>query len=158
MLTARIKIGTNGTTVDSRQYGLVYLDSDKRVAAPTKGFESTAYPEEEGEHVLAKTVDAAFDYTAKFYIQATSLKTANAMIADFNAMLYTQEAGSDVKQYKQVALFNDNKRHKIVGIPNPIAEAEEFWRDKHNQVKDVVVVEWTIRVDKPSLCNFSAAE
>lgn len=153
MLTARIKIG-DGQIVDTRTYGLVYLDSDKAVGAPTKGFESTQYPEEEGEHTLAKTVDAAFDYKAKFFIQATSLASANDRIAAFNAMLYTQEQGSDTKTFKQIVFLNDYKRHKIVGYPQPIAEATDFWRDMRNQVNDVVIVELNIRVTKPSLCEW----
>lgn len=154
MLTARLKIG-DGAIQDTRVHGLVYLDSDKRLAAPTKGFEATSYPEEEGEHIMPKTVDAAFDYKAKFFIQADSLENANEKIAAFNSELYTQEQDSDVKTYKQVEFYNDYKRHKIVGYPQPIAEATEFWRDRTNQVNDVVVVEWTIRVTKPSLCDFS---
>ena len=67
MLTARIKIG-DGEIKDTRDYGFVYLDSDKRVGADSKGFESTSYPEEEGEHIIPKTVDAAFDYNVKFFI------------------------------------------------------------------------------------------
>jgi hypothetical protein len=156
MLHARIKIvGTHTDPVDTTTYGLVYLDSDKVTGAPSKGFESTSYPEEEGEHIIPKTVDAAFDYKAKFFIRATSLKDANALIKEFNAALYTQEQGSDVKTYKQVEFYNDYKRHKVVGYPQPIAEATDFWRDTKNQVNDVVVVEWIIRVNQPSLCDFA---
>lgn len=144
-----------GVAFDTQDYGLIYLDSDKRVGAPSKGFESTSYPEEEGEHIIPKTVDAAFDYTVKFFIQASSLKDANERIDDFNAMLYTTTQNSDVKTYKQVTFFNDYKRHKIVGYPSPIAEATDFWRDRTNQLQDIIVVEWKIRVTKPSLCDFS---
>ncbi len=154
MLTVRLQIA-DGNPVDTQTYGLIYLDSDKRVGSPTKGFESTAYPEEEGEHIIPKTVDDAFDYTVKFFVQADSLEDANAKIAAFNAMLYTQEQGSSIKEYKQVVFFNDYKRHKIVGYPNEIAEASEFWRDRTNQLQDIVVVEWKIRVTKPSQRDFS---
>ncbi len=154
MITVRLKIG-NGEIKDTQDYGLVYLDSDKRVGPDSKGFESTQYPEEEGEHIIPKTVDAAFDYKVKFFIQADSLENANEKIAAFNAQLYTQDPGSSVKTYKQVEFYNDYKRHKIVGYPMPISEATDFWRDKTNQVNDVVIVEWTIRVTKPSLCDFS---
>lgn len=153
MIRVRIKIG-DGQILDSQEYGLVYLDSDKRVGSESKGFESTSYPEEEGEHIIPKSVDAPFDYTAKFFIQADSVNSANAKIDAFNKLLYTQETGSSVKTYKQVAFFNDYKRHKIVGYPFEIAEATDFWRDPKNQVNDVVVVEWKIRVVKPSDCEY----
>lgn len=154
MLTARIKIGSDSIR-DTRYFGLVYLDSDKPVGAPSKGFESTQYPEEEGEHIIPKTVDAAFDYKAKFFIQATSVKDANKRIDELNKLFYTQEQGSDTKVYKQITLFNDYKRQKIVGYPQPIAEATDFWRDTTNQVNDVVIVELNIRVNKPSLCEWT---
>ena len=154
MITVRIKIG-DGNVVDTTTYGLVYLDSDKRIGAPLKEYDVTTYPEEEGEHFIPKTVDAPFDYKVKFFIQADSLQNANAKIKAFNDMLFSQESGSDVKTFKQVEFYNDYKRHKIVGYPQPMAEATEFWQDRKNQINDVVVVEWTIRVTKPSLCDFN---
>lgn len=150
----RIKIG-EGTIRDTQYYGFVYLDSDKRVGAPSKGFESTSYPEEEGEHILPKTVDAPFDYKVKFFIRADSIDDANDKITAFNALLHEEPDENGLKTYNQVTFFNDYKRHKIVGYPSEISEATDFWRDPYNQVVDVVVIEWTIRVTKPSLCEFS---
>lgn len=154
MITVRLKIG-DGDIVDTQAYGLVYLDSDKRTAAPIKGFEATSYPEKEGENIIPKTVDAAFDYKVKFFIQATALEDANAKVDAFNSLLYTQDEVGGTKTFKRVEFYNDYKRHKIVGYPKPIDEPTDFWRDKENQVNDVVVVEWEIRVNKPSLCDFS---
>lgn len=165
MLRVRLKIGTGeGATpvYTDATYGLVYLDSDKRVGPDTKGYESTSYPEEEGEHIIPKTVDAAFDYKVKFFIQATSLKDANKRIDEFNKLLYSQSQGSSVKTYKQVTFYNDYKRHKIVGYPKEIPLADEFWQDgipvsdpRHKNINDIVIVEWTIRVTKPSLCEYT---
>lgn len=155
MLKVRLKIG-DGTTYDTEDHwGFIYLDSDKRVGPDSKGFEATSYPEEEGEHIIPKTVDAPFDYKVKFFIQATTLQSANDKIAAFNADLYTQAENSDVKEYKQVTFYNDYKRHKIVGYPSPISEAEQFWQDTKHLINDIVVIEWTIRVTTPSLCEFS---
>lgn len=154
MLKVRLKIGTGNKVYTDEAYGLVYLDSTKRVGPDQKDFESVSYPEEEGEYISPKTVDAPFDYKVKFFVQGTSLQDANKKIAAFNALLYSQVSGSDVKTYKQVAFYNDHKRHKIVGYPKEIHEAEKFWRDPTGLIGDVVVVEWTIRVTKPSLCEF----
>ena len=115
MIKVRLQIGSGNVYDTETQYGFIYLDSDKRVGAPSKGFEATSYPEEEGEHILP----------------------------------------NGLKEYYPVTFYNDYKRHKIVGYPTEIAEAQEFWRDKSNQINDVVVVEWTIRVNKPSLCDFN---
>ena len=154
MISVRVKIGS-GSIVDTRStYGLVYIDSDKRVGSPVKGFESTAYPEEEGEHIIPVTVDAPFDYKAKFFIQATSLASANDKIHAFNEAFAPRNAETGTRTVSQVTFFNDYKRHKIVGYPKPIEDATEFWRDPKNQVNDVVIVEWEIRVTKPSLCEY----
>ncbi len=154
MITARIKIGS-GNAVDTQTYGLVYLSSDNIIGAPTKGFESTSYPEQDGENVNPKTVDDAFDYTVKFFIKTTSLTNANSVIKTFNDMLYTQNQGSYVKEFKRVYFYNDYKKVLIVGYPSPISEATDFWRDSAGNLHDVVVVEFKIRVDQPHLCNFN---
>lgn len=151
MLTARIKIG-EGEITDTREYGLVYLDSDKIFGSPIKEFEETSYPEQEGVNILPKSVDDAFDYKVKFFIQADSVESANVKITAFNSALFTQSG--DIKTFKQVTFFNDYKHHKIVGYPKPISEATEFWRDPGNLLNDIVVAEWTIRVNQPSLCEF----
>lgn len=154
MIKVRLQI-ENGDVKDTTEYGLVYLSSDHIVGAKTKGFETSAYPEEEGEHILPKTVDDAFDYNVTFFIETTSLENANAKIAAFNSLLYTQAANEETKTFKQVSFYNDYKKVKIVGYPQPISEAKEFWRDSKGVQHDVVTVEWTIRVVKPSLCDFN---
>lgn len=154
MIKVRLQID-NGDVLDSVDgYGLVYISADSRFSAPLKAFESTSYPEQEGENVIAKTVDNAFDYTVTWIVDANnSLANANATIERFNSMLYEQVG--DVKTFKQVTFYNDYKRAKIVGIPSPIQEASEFWRDASGKQHDVVQVSWTIRVNKPSLCDFN---
>ena len=154
MLTARLKIG-DGATTDTRTYGLVYLSSDNVVGAPIKDIEETSYPEQEGVNISPKVVDASFDYKVTFFIQADSLESANAKITAFNNLLFTKPIDSDVKTLKKVEFYNDYKRHKIVGYPIPISEAKDFWRDRRDQVNDVVVIEWTIKVTKPSECVFN---
>lgn len=160
MINTRLQIpydpASTATVFDAfKEYGLLYLDAEERLAPPTKGFEKTTYAEEEGEHIDPKTVDDAFDYKAKFLVQAknSDLENANIIIRDFNRRLYTQEG--DVKTFHQIAFYNDYNRVKIVGYPQPITEATDFWRDKHGNVADAVQVEWTIRVTKPSLCDFA---
>lgn len=163
MLNVRLKIGDGaGDPVDTQTYGFIYLDSDKRVGAPSKGFEATSYPEEEGEHIIPKTVDAAFDYKVKFFIDPShtagnpaTLQNANDTINAFNDMILPLDMTTGQRTAQQVTFYNDYKRHKIVGYPQPIEEATDFWRDKRSQLNDIVVVEWTIRVTKPSLCDFA---
>lgn len=81
------------------------------------------------------------------------LENANAKIAAFNRALYDEE--NQIRSYKQITFYNDYKRVKIVGYPQPISEATEFWRDKKGKLHDCVQVEWTIRVNDPTLCDFS---
>lgn len=160
MIRTRLQIG-DGEVLDTyTEYGLIYLDADERLAPPTKGFEKTAYAEEEGEHIDPKTVDDAFDYKAKFLVQAknSDLENANVIIRDFNKRLYTQNEDSDVKTFHRIAFYNDYNRVKIVGYPQSISEATDFWRDKYGNVFDAVQVELTIRVTKPSLCNFALTD
>lgn len=154
MINVRLQIGDGEVLDTAEAYGLIYISADNFFAPPMKEFEVTTYPEEEGEHIYAKTVDDAFDYKVEWFIKADgSIGNANDVISKFNAQLY--ELADGVKTMKQVTFYNDYKQVKIVGIPSPISEASDFWRDKAGIQHDVVKVEWNIRVCKPSLCNFN---
>lgn len=162
MIRARIQIG-DGDIVDTfDEYGLCYLSADNRFEADTKGFETTSYPEEDGEHTDAKTVMAAFDYKVKFLVRAMNadLNNANALVANFNRAIYDKSPvlDSDVRIYKTITFYNDYKRVKIVGIPKPISTPKSFWRDTQGHEADAAVVELTIRVTKPNLCDFDMRE
>lgn len=154
MIKVRLQIGDSDIVDTIDGYGLVYVSSDHRLEAPIKEFEKTSYPEQEGENIHPATVSDAFDYKVTWFVKADgSLDNANAVIARFNSLLYTQEG--DMKTFKQVTFYNDYKKVKIVGTPSPIQEATEFWRDQSGKQHDVVQVEWVIRVSKPSLCDFN---
>ena len=154
MIRVRLQIGDGEIldTIDS--FRLVYVSSDHRFEAPIKEFEKSSYPEQEGENIIAKSVSDAFDYKVTWFIKADGqIYNANYFIGRFNSMLYTQE--NDIKSFHQVTFYNDYKKVKIVGTPTLIPDATEFWRDSNGKQHDVVCVEWTIRVTKPSLCDFN---
>lgn len=154
MIRVRLQID-NGEILDTADnYGLVYVEGDRRFEAPIKPFEKTSYIEQEGENIHAVTVSDAFDYKVTWFIKADgSLGNANKVIARFNSLLYTQV--DNIKTFKKVSFYDDYKKVKIVGTPSLISEASEFWRDQRGKQHDVVCVEWIIRVSKPSLCDFN---
>lgn len=158
MIKARIQIGEGVIQDTFDAFGLVYLSSDNVFEAKTKGFATTSYAEQEGENVDPRTVDDAFDYKIRFLVEAKNYNKTNAneVIAKFNKALYSQDK-TDIKTFKTITFYNDYKRVKIVGIPQPIDSVSEddFFRDKFGNVHDAVVIELTIRVNKPSLCDFS---
>lgn len=154
MIRVRLQIEDGNVYFTDEKYGLIYVNGDKRFAAPTREFESTTYPEQAGKNIIPITVDEAFAYNVKFFIKADGkIDNANNVIATFNKSLYTQNG--DLKTFKQVTFYDDYKKVKIVGYPQPIKEASEFWRDAHGIQHDVVVAEWSIEVDNPNLCDFN---
>lgn len=157
MIRSRLQIG-DGSIVDTYDaYKLIQMESDTRFEAPIKKRDVTSYAEEAGGHVDPRTVQDAFDYKVTFIIEApnSNLENANAVIATFNKKLYTQEAASGVRTYKEVTFYNDFKRIKIVGIPEPIQEAKSLYRRQNGDVMDCAQVEWTIRVSDPTKCDFN---
>lgn len=157
MITARIQIG-DGQILDTYEgYGLIYKESDTRMEAPIKSRDTTSYVEEAGEHIDPRTVQDAFDYKVQFIVEAPNknLQNANAKIAAFNMSLYTQATDSDIRTYKEVVFYDDYKRVKIVGLPEPIAEPEEFYRRQNGNAMDCVVGVLTIRVSDPTKCDFN---
>lgn len=157
MITDRLQIGDSGIKDMYNAYGFIHVDSDTRFAPPTKGFESTKYVEEEGENIYPVTTDEAFDYKVTFLVHAQNadLESANSKIRAFNGLLSEQRDKGGAKEFRQVRFFNDYKKVMVTGYPQPIQEADKFWRDKDGNTYEYAKVEWTIRVPKPSLCNFS---
>lgn len=155
MIKVRIKIGDGDILDTFGGHKLIYMDADNRTEAPIKERTKSAYIEEAGEHTDPRTVQAPFDYKAQFIIdgQNTNLGSVNAIIAAFNQKLYTQAVGSDIRVYKEVTFYNDDKRVKIVGLPEPIAEPKEM---KHSRSGyDYAEVELKIHVDDPTKCDFN---
>lgn len=159
MIKVRIQIG-DGAIKDTLDHGLIFMESDKRMEAPIKKRDSTSYAEEAGEHTDPRTVQDAFDYKVKFIVEAPNknLQNANAVIAKFNKLLYTQAKDNDIRTYKTVTLYDDYKRVKIVGLPSPIAEVENLYRRQNGSQMDCAVVEMTIRVSDPTKCDFNLTQ
>lgn len=154
MINVRIKIGDGAIEDTFAAHKLIYMDADNRTEAPIRKRDVTSYAEEAGEHTDPRTVQDAFDYKVQFIIdgQDKDLKRVNSIIAAFNKKLYTQPANSDIRTYKEVVFYNDFKPHKIVGLPEPIAECKEFKKSKNGY--EFAQVEFVIHVSDPTKCNF----
>ena len=154
MINVRIKIGDGAIEDTFTAHKLIYIDADNRTEAPIKKRDVSSYVEQAGDNTDPRTVQDAFDYKVQFIIdgQDKDLKRVNSIIAAFNKKLYTQEEGSDIRVYKEVTFYNDFKPHKIVGIPEPIAECKEFKKSKNGY--EFAQVEFVIHVSDPTKCNF----
>lgn len=155
MINVRIKIGEGEIEDTFDAHKLIYMSSDHRTEAPIKARDATSYAEDAGEHTDPRTVQDAFDYKVQFIIDGRDkdLERVNSIIAAFNKKLYTQTANSNIRTYKEVTFYNDFKPHKIVGIPEPIAECKEFKKSKNGY--EFAQVEFVIHVDDPAKCDFS---
>lgn len=154
MINVRIKIGDGAIEDTFAAHKLIYMDADNRTEAPIKKRDVSSYVEQAGDNTDPRTVQDAFDYKVQFIIdgQDKDLKRVNSIIAAFNKKLYTQEADSDIRVYKEVTFYNDFKPHKIVGIPEPIPECKEFKKSKNGY--EFAQVEFVIHVSDPTKCNF----
>ena len=155
MINVRIKIGDGAIEDMFTAHKLIYMDADNRTEAPIKKRDVTTYAEQAGDNTDPRAVQDAFDYKVRFIIdgQNTTLANVNATIAAFNAKLYTQPANSDIRTYKEVTFYNDFKRVKIVGLPEPIAEPKEMKRSRNGF--DFAEVEFLIHVSDPTKCDFN---
>lgn len=154
MINVRIKIGDGAIEDTFTAHKLIYVDADNRTEAPIKKRDASSYAEQAGDNTDPRTVQDAFDYKVTFIIdgQDKDLKRVNSIIAAFNKKLYTQEADSDIRTYKEVTFYNDFKPCKIVGLPEPIAECKEFKKSKNGY--EFAQVEFVIHVSDPTKCNF----
>lgn len=155
MIRVQLQIGDGAIEDTFTAHRLIYMDADHRTEAPIKKRDSTSYAEDAGEHIDPRTVQDAFDYKVTFIIvgQNTDLNNVNEIVAEFNYKLYTQRAGSDIRTYKEVTFYNNFKRVKIVGLPEPIAEPKEMKRSRNGY--DFAEVEFVIHVSDPTKCDFN---
>lgn len=146
----------DGVEMDSYDsFGLIYLSSDNIFSPPIKAHEEVSFPEEDGAHIDARTTFDAFDYKITFALEAPNknLTSVNAKIDAFNKALYTEDG--EIKTFKEITVTNTLKRVKVVGYGKPIEAATKFFRDKHGNVWDTAVVDFTLRIVKPQLCDFN---
>lgn len=148
----------NGPVVDFQTaFGFIYMDANERTAADEKECETESHAEEAGEHIDPRTVDAPFDYTAEFLIEATNqdLINVNAKIAAFNAAVREIVPDSDIKRKKEITFYNLYNRVKIVGYPELIAVPKDVFHARNIKYMDYARVELKIRVNDPKKCDFS---
>jgi len=157
MIESRIQI-ENGAIENFRtKWGFIYINADERTAADEKACEASSYSEEAGEHIDVRTVDAPFDYTAEFIIEAPNkdLANVNAKIAAFNAAIRETTKDSDIKRKRKITFYNLLNRVKIVGYPDVIAEPTDVYHSNRYGELDFAVVKLKIRVNDPKKCDFN---
>lgn len=155
MIRVRIQIGDGAIEDTFAAHGLIYMEADHRTEAPIKKRDVSSYIEQPGDNTDRRTVQDAFDYKVTFIIdgQDTDLASVNAVVAAFNAKLYTQPTDSAIRTYKEVAFYNDFKRVKIVGLPEPVAEPKEMKKSKNGY--EYAQVELVMHVSDPTKCDFN---
>ena len=158
MMRADIQI-ENGERQDTRDaFGLIYLSSDKRLAAPVRAYEAVSYAEEAGEHIDPRTVEDAFDFKITFVTEVLTNQIesglhVNTRIARLNDALFVRQKNSDILQARQTTIYDLTKHRKITGYPIWISEP----RDEdifYSNNQELAVIELTLRVNDPKLCDF----
>ena len=158
MMRADIQI-EDGQPQDTRDaFGFIYLSSDKYLAAPTRAYEATSYAEQAGENIDPRTTEEAFDFkialaTEVFAGQIQNGVHVNTRVARLNDAMFIKSANSDIMTARQVTIYDITKHRKIVGYPKRISEP----RDEdifYSNNQEFAVVELTLRVTNPKLCDF----
>lgn len=149
----------NGERQDTRDaFGLIYLSSDKWLAAPTRAYTASSYAEEAGEHIDNRTTEEAYDYKITFLVEVFSKQIndgihVNTRIAQLNNAMFAKSADSDILTARQVTIYDLTKHRKIVGFPKRISEPKDenifYYKNQ-----ELAVIELSLRVTDPTLCDF----
>ncbi len=139
------------------KFGFIYMDADERTAPDEKEDAVSSYADEPGEHRDGRTVDAPFDYTARFIVEAegSDADNVNRKIAAFNNAVRERIPDSDVKRKREIAFYNLNNRCKIVGTAEAIAVPQEAQYAHRAGLTEYADVELKIRVSDPRKCDFA---
>ena len=154
MIRAKIQI-EDGLSKDTfNEWGLIYKVGDRRFSPPEKKIDEVSYPEEQGVHIDERTVYDKFDYTVSFIISG-SYGIANDKIQAFNKAIREESSSLGVHRCKKITLYDYYKRCKIVGYPQLLEEVKEGDYKRCKGQDDFVIVDLTINVVNPSLCDFN---
>ncbi len=139
------------------KFGFIYMDADERTAPDEKEDAVSSYAEDPGEHRDGRTVDAPFDYTVRFIVEAegSDADNVNKKIAAFNDAVREIIPDGGVKRKREIAFYNLNNRCKIVGTAEVIAVPKEAQYAHRAGLTDYADVELKIRVSDPSKCDFA---
>lgn len=156
MIRSKIQIEDGEVRDFYEAFGFIYMDADERTAPDEKEDAVSSYAEQPGENRDGRTVDAPFDYTAKFLVEAPNkdLTNVNVRVNDFNRAVREKLPDSDVKRKREIAFYNLLNRVKIVGVCEPIAEPTEVYHSNRYGALDFAVVDLKIRVSDPRKCDF----
>lgn len=154
MIRAKIQIENSVPKDTYAEWGLIYKVGDRRFSPPEKKVDEVSYPEEAGVHISEKTVYDKFDYTVSFII-STKYGDANEKISNFNKAIRENDSTTEVHRCKQIILYDYYKRCKIVGYPKLLEEVKESEYKRRKGQDDFVVIDLTINVVKPNLCDFN---
>lgn len=157
MIRSRIQIEGGEVRDFYEAFGFIYMDADERTAPDEKEDAASSYAEQAGENRDGRTVDAPFDYTARFIVEArgNNADNINRKIRAFNEAVREQLPGSDVKRKKEICFYNLNNRCKVVGTAEVIAVPKEAQYAHRAGLTDFADVELKIHVTDPKKCNFS---
>lgn len=157
MINSRIQIEDGAIEDFYTRWGFIYMDADERTAPDEKKPDTTSYAEEAGEHQDPRRVADAFDYTAKFLIEAPNknLQNVNSKIAAFNAAIRQTQSDTDVTIAKRITFYNDLNHVKITGYPDLIAVPTEVYNSRRYGELDFAVVELKIRASNPKQSDFN---
>lgn len=153
MIRAKIQIEGSVPKDTYAEWGLIYKVGDRRFSPPEKKVDEVSYPEEAGVHISDKTVYDKFDYTVSFII-STKYGDANEKIKKFNDDIRDKRRNKVVR-YKKITLYDYYKRCKIVGYPKLLEEVKENDYNRREGQDDCVVVDLTITVVNPKICDFN---
>lgn len=149
MADMRIQVGSDAAyDIATKRLYLIKSPSNMGADMKENNIFIRDYPEKDGDDVYVNTTPKlkSFDYEITFaYYDGENpgtLNQANTYIAGF----YSSLLG------KQITIYNDYKKQKIVGYVKSYKEGE-FYRTS----KDIAIFTVTFYVPKPSLCNFLSA-
>lgn len=156
MIRSQLQI-EDGEIRDMKYYGFIALDADERTAPDEKADAVSSYAEESGEHRDGRVVDAPFDYTAQFIVEAPNkdFTNVNAKISNFNTLIRERIGDSDVSRKKEVTFYHLLNRVKITGYPELISTPTKVWHSDVYGELDYAQVELKIRVSDPKKCDFN---
>lgn len=143
----RIKIGEGTIQNAVEAWGLHLMDSDDTIIAPIKDYEVQEFPENDAPEVYPFTTLKSFDYKCTL-LCIGNLDEVNATVSAFYDSLFTITPNKDLRQAKEVTLYNDYKGVRVTGYARTI-EAKDYYLQLTEYEKGAFLFDFTLYVANP---------
>lgn len=153
----RIRLQIDEEIEDMNQKGFYLSESDDIIAPELRDYDVEEFPDKHGAKIDPRATYKPFEYKMTFLLIGDENTVNQRAYQLWNRFFEpaSDAEGNEILRAKPITVFNDFKNVKLVGYVKGKPEVKKY---KHDVIRDLYKVQYTVYVAKPNKCNFESSE